>query len=158
MSNNQLPSYLKEELARRKWSGRTLAMYAGVSHSTIARAVRGTHIPDTENLRKMAIALEVEETHLLRVAGHVVAPPISEFDPSAAYIAQRLSKLPIEIRESAIETVGAVVDNIYGIISRREASRKARQARLEREKKLANEQANKVASEEANEIVDKETN
>lgn len=116
MSNNQLPTYLKEELARRNWSGRTLAMYAGVSHSTIARAVRGTHIPDTENLRKIAIALEVAETYLLRLAGHVAAPPASEFDPSATYIAQRLSKLPKGVRESAIETVGAVIDNIYNII------------------------------------------
>ncbi len=140
MSNNQLPAYLKEELKRRKWSGRTLAMYAGVSHSTIARAVRGTHIPDTENLRKIAIALEVAETHLLRLAGHVAAPPDSEFDPSAAYIAQRLSKLPKEIRESAIETVGAVVDNIYGIISRKEAVKKARLAKqAEEEKRTANE-------------------
>ena len=56
MSNNQLPSYLKEQLERRKWSGRTLAMYAAVSHSTVARAVRGTHVPDPENIRKIATA------------------------------------------------------------------------------------------------------
>ena len=147
MSNNQLPSYLKEELKRRKWSGRTLAMYAGVSHSTIARAVRGTHVPDTENLRKIAIALEVAETHLLRLAGHVAAPPDSEFDPSALYIAQRLSNLPKEIRESAIETVGSVVDNIYGIINRKEAIRKAL-TKQAKEKSPASEQINLETTEE----------
>ena len=116
MSNNQLPAYLKEQLKERKWSGRTLAMYAGVSHSTVARAVRGTHVPDPENIRKIATALEVAETHLLRLAGHVLTPPTSELDPSASYIAQRLSALPKGVREGALETVGAVVDNIYAII------------------------------------------
>lgn len=116
MSKNDLPDYLKEELKRRKWSGRTLAMYAGVSHSTVARAVRGTHVPDPENIRKIANALEVTETHLLRLAGHVSAPPATDLDPSAAYIAQRLSALPKEIREGAIETVGSVVDNIYLVL------------------------------------------
>lgn len=127
MSNNQLPNYLKEQLKRRKWSGRTLAMYAGVSHSTIARAIRGTHVPSPENLAKIAIALEVSPLHLLRLAGHLDALPASEFDPSASYIAQRLSKLPKTVRESAIETVGAVVDNIYTIVSLKEAAAKKAQ-------------------------------
>jgi len=90
-------------------------MYAGVSHSTVARAVSGTHVPGLTNLAKIAIALEVTPLHLLRLAGHIDTPPAEEFHPSATYIAQRLSKLPREIRESAIETVGAVVDNIYTI-------------------------------------------
>lgn len=122
MSNNKLPTYLKEELRRRKWSGRTLAMYAGVSHSTVARAIRGTHVPGPENLAKIATALEVTTLNLLRLAGHIDAPPASECDPSATYIAQRLSKLPKTVRESAIETVGAVVDNIYTVISIKEAA------------------------------------
>ena len=153
MSNNQLPSYLKEQLERRKWSGRTLAMYAGVSHSTVARAIRGTHIPDPENLCKIAIALEVTETYLLRLAGHVSTPPTSEFHPSATYIAQRLSKLPKGVRESAIETVGAVVDNIYTIIDLKEAARKARKAKLEAEAKAKAEKAKQQeAKEETNEV------
>ena len=140
MSNNQLPTYLKEQLARRNWSGRTLAMYAGVSHSTVARAVRGTHIPDPENLRKIAIALEVAPLYLLRLAGHVAAPPASELDPAAAYIAQRLSKLPKGVRESAIETVGAVVDNIYTIIGiKAAAAKKAQQTKQAQEEKISEE-------------------
>lgn len=127
MSNNQLPNYLKEQLKRRKWSGRTLAMYAGVSHSTVARAVNGTHVPGPENLAKIAIALEVTPLYLLRLAGHIDPPPASEFHPSATYIAQRLSKLPREVRESAIETVGAVVDNIYTIVSLKKAAAKKAQ-------------------------------
>ena len=127
MSNNQLPNYLKEQLKRRKWSGRTLAMYAEVSHSTVARAVNGTHVPGPENLAKIATALEVTTLTLLRLAGHLDALPASEYDPSATYIAQRLSKLPKAIRESAIETVGAVVDNIYTVISIKEAAAKKAQ-------------------------------
>ena len=122
MSNNLLPAYLKEQLKQRKWSGRTLAMYAGVSHSTVARAVRGTHVPDPENIRKIAMALEIAETHLLRLAGHVTTPPTSDLDPAASYIAQRLSGLPKGVREGAIQTIGAVVDNIYAITEYNQSS------------------------------------
>lgn len=140
MSNNQLPTYLKEQLARRNWSGRTLAMYAGVSHSTVARAVRGTHIPDPENLHKIAIALEVTTLNLLRLAGYVTSPAASECHPSASYIAQRLSQLPKGVRESAIETVGAVVDNIYTVIEiKAAAAKKAQQAKQEQEEEADEE-------------------
>lgn len=128
MSLNQLATYLNARLTKKGWSGRTLALYAELSQTAIARALKGKTVPDPESLRKIAVALEVEELHLLRLAGHVESPASEDLDPAAAYIARRITQLPPAVRERAIDAVGSVLDTITELVAadeRKESSQPA---------------------------------
>lgn len=72
--SDQLIEYLSEQLQKRRWSQRTLAMYAGISPNTVSYAMQGKTIPDPETIEKLARALGVDEYHMLRLAGHVEGP------------------------------------------------------------------------------------
>ncbi len=110
---NTLAQVLQRELAKRDWSGRTLAKEARVSQTAIARALREENTPGPETIRKIACALEVDETYSLRLAGHVEAEPLIQLDPAAAYIARRISALPPKTRKKAVNAVGSVVDAFW---------------------------------------------
>lgn len=111
-----LSEYLSEELRKRNWSGRQLATEAGISQSSVARVLRGDNVPKSQILRKMAKALEISETHLLHLAGHVEATPVLELDPKAAYIAERLSSLPPKTRQRAVNAIGSVVEAFWEMV------------------------------------------
>lgn len=117
MSVTPLATYLQEQLDRKGWSGRTLALYANVSQATIARAVKGETTPDPDSVRKIAAALEIEEIYLLRLAGHVESPAPDALDPEAAYIARRISELPPGVRQRAIDAVGCMLDTITDLVA-----------------------------------------
>jgi transcriptional regulator with XRE-family HTH domain len=123
--SESLASFLQRELNRRGWSGRTLAMYADLSPNTIARAVRGESVPDTDTIRKIAVVLEVDETHLLRLAGHVEETPHALSDPSVLAIAYRLEDLAPDVRLRAIQAMDAMID-VAGPGSVSEADKQAR--------------------------------
>ncbi|MGH2542344.1 MAG: helix-turn-helix domain-containing protein [Ardenticatenaceae bacterium] len=108
--SRRLADYLRQELARRDWSGRTLARYADVAPDTIAGAMRGDRTPEPDTLRKIARALRVDESFLLRLAGHLEEPSQQLTDARAIAIARRLESLPPEVRAEAIRTVNAQLD------------------------------------------------
>ena len=120
-----LSDYLQAELRRRGWSRRTLAMYADISADTAARAVRGDSVPDTETIRKIAAALQVDEVYLLRLAGHVEETPQGLSDPSIIDLAQRLEGLSPEERERVLRAINATMEAVVP----REGTKKARAER-----------------------------
>ena len=64
-----LATWLNEELRARSWSGRELARRAGVSHNTIALALRGESQPTFELCRSIAGALGCPPEDLFKRAG-----------------------------------------------------------------------------------------
>ena len=109
-NTTDLTNYIKEELEKRSWSIRTLAMYTEMSSSGLSAMLRGKSQPTAETLAKIAHVLEIDNSHLLALAGYLDTPETQPIHPAAAYIAQRLSKLPPETRDKAIEAVGGVID------------------------------------------------
>lgn len=113
--------YLLAQRKQRSWSIKELSTRSRVSGGAISMTERGKSIPETETILKMARALELDEFNILRMMSeekgdHITAPAL---EPSAAYIARRLTELPEEEREAAIQVVLAVIDNIYNMIERR---------------------------------------
>lgn len=119
MGATELADYLKQRLEREGWSQRTLAMYSEVSQPTIVRALKGDTLPEAENLRRIADALRIDQAFLFRKAGYITTPSDENIDPAARYIAQRLSQLPDDIKEQAIDAIGVQLDTISDLASKR---------------------------------------
>lgn len=119
--NTPLIIYINTERKRLGWSIRELARRAGISHGGLSNILRQKSIPETTTVEKIANALATDRAYLLQllVQSRPDAVPEPKIDPGAAYIARRLSELPDDIRDLAIDAVGAHVDNIYDIIQRR---------------------------------------
>ncbi len=102
--------YLRPELKQRGWSGRTLALKAGIGTNTVSRAIRGDGIPQPDTIHKMATALELDQRLLLGLAGHLDSERPVQLDPAAVQIAQRLSVLPDPMRVKTISAFGSMLD------------------------------------------------
>jgi transcriptional regulator with XRE-family HTH domain len=69
--NDELVTYLTEEMERRGWSARELARRAGVSHTLISSTLAGTHTPGLKFCAGVARALDVAPETILRMAGKI---------------------------------------------------------------------------------------
>ena len=107
-----LGDFLQKRIEEKGWSNREAARRAGIGSGTISRLLREEKQPRAETLKALATALDVEETRLLYLAGLLDELPTSDLDQSAAYIARRLTQLPVEIREIAIDALTAQLDAI----------------------------------------------
>lgn len=110
-----LADFVKEQMERRGWGLRTLATYSQLAPATLSKLLNSKTVPRAETLSKLAEILEVDEAHLFRLAGHIHGLDDKHLDPSARYIAQRLSELPDGVREKAIDAVSGVVDGFSQI-------------------------------------------
>ena len=66
-----LTDYLKQELEHRGWSIRNLAAKAEMSSSGLSAMLRGKSQPTAETLARLAEVLEIDKSHLLRLAGYL---------------------------------------------------------------------------------------
>jgi transcriptional regulator with XRE-family HTH domain len=122
-----LPQYLQQQLDERDWSLRTLAKHAQVAPSTISLTLRGHTVPGPDTLRRVAAALEVDETHLLRLAGHLDAPNALGRDPAVEFLAQQLDDLPPTVRTSALAAFGAMLNTILDLMGWSEGDEQVRE-------------------------------
>lgn len=128
---NALVRFLEEQLRRRGWSGRAFSGYAQVSNDTVARTLRGESIPEPDTIRKFARALEVDESYLLRLAGHLEETPAGLNDPGVIALAYRLEDLPPDMRLRAMQAMDAMLE-MAGPVSLSEIDRQSRIAELKR--------------------------
>lgn len=111
-----LVKYITAQMETRHIEGvRALAAAAKISPSAASALLKGKAPPRAETLQKVAEALQVDEVYLLRLAGYVQSLDDASFDPSARYIAQRISLLPKPLRDIAIDAVSGVVDGFWNI-------------------------------------------
>lgn len=104
----RLGSVIASRLEDRSLTQQWLAAQVGVSQATISRIIQGKFGVDAEAVYKIGEALGIDPVYLLRLAG--LPLPESPLDPTAAYIAQRLTQLPPDLRYETMDTVGRIVD------------------------------------------------
>lgn len=105
----------------RPWSQNKLARLAGLSSGGLSMIMRGVSAPEGSTLKQIADALEIDVRPLLEIA-EILEPDQQAIDPEAAYIAQKLSKLPAHLRVQAIDAVGGVVDSFTKVAEQQEAT------------------------------------
>lgn len=113
--SQELAAYLVEQVNRRGWSGREFGRHANISTYTASRILRGEGTPTPETLRRIAETLGIDETYLLRLAGHLEETPRGLRNAAVIALAQRIEDLPEGVREAALEALGAVLDSIYRV-------------------------------------------
>ncbi len=106
---------IRKHLERAGWSQRTLAINAEITHSAISKIIRGKTKPTPETVDAIGRALNVDPTHLMRLAGIPLPAEKIKRDPSVEFIAQRLDELPKKVRKQAVAAVGAQIDAIDAI-------------------------------------------
>ena len=88
-----------------------LAARSGVSQSHIARIEGGSRLPSGKVLRKIAKALELDESQLLIVAGYLSPQSpggeysLGQLDP---YVAKVLSEEPVRIQRAVVSLLTVV--------------------------------------------------
>jgi transcriptional regulator with XRE-family HTH domain len=104
-----LGEFIEHHVQKRGWSLRTLAMYASLAPSTVSNAVSARHTPSPETLRRIAEVLEVDESHLLRLAGHLEETPFGLNDPAVLAMAYRLEDLLPDERMRTIQALDMMI-------------------------------------------------
>lgn len=104
-----LGEFIEYHVNKRGWSLRTLAMYAGLAPSTVSNAVGARHTPSPETLRKIAETLDVDESHLLRLAGHLEETQSGLNDPGVLAMAYRLEDMSPDDRMRTIRALDAMI-------------------------------------------------
>ncbi len=104
-----LADYLRKRKDELGFSFRELSQKAGVSHGALGNALSGSVRPRAETLKKLAAALQVDETHLLRLAGHIETTPSEQRDPVVEKLADTLDTLPPGIRTETAQALNAVL-------------------------------------------------
>ena len=108
---------LKElaHVVRNAMNGKTqiwLAQQSGTTNSTISRLLNAKNVPSPETLKRVSKVLNLDLYHLMALAA--IPLPKSDIekklDPSAIYIAQRLSRLPFDIRIRMLSIISGILD------------------------------------------------
>ncbi len=105
----ELGAYIKGQLQRRGWSLRVLAERAGISPSTLSNLFRGKGQPGADTLQKVAGALEINEAHLLRLAGYLEDSPQGLHNADAIDLARQIEELPAPAQERAIRVIREIL-------------------------------------------------
>ncbi len=89
-----------------------LAQQSGTTNSTISRLLNAKNVPSPETLKRISKVLNLDLYHLMALAA--IPLPKSDIekklDPSAIYIAQRLSRLPFDIRIRMLSIISGILD------------------------------------------------
>jgi len=119
-ASNEIGKTLKQRRLLAELTLRELADKSGVSASHLGRIERGERFPSGYILRKIAKALELDESQLLIVAGYLSPQPSSEeyslgqLDP---YVAKVLSEEPVTMQRAVVSLltmVKAIAKNPVG--------------------------------------------
>jgi transcriptional regulator with XRE-family HTH domain len=113
--DNQKPSALinliLEKLDDLRWSQRQLSRASGVSSGAINNLLRGESVPETVTVEKIADALGIPRRKMLEALAGTQVVSEATIDPTALYMARRLTELPVAVRDTAIEVISGVLDS-----------------------------------------------
>jgi transcriptional regulator with XRE-family HTH domain len=84
-------AWLDKQLADNNLTENQLSVRAGLGHSTISKARKGT-VPGYKTCISLAQALRVSEIEVLRLAGHLPTPP--DYDPDREALYWECEQLP----------------------------------------------------------------
>jgi transcriptional regulator with XRE-family HTH domain len=86
LTDPDIASWIKRQLARRQWAAVDLARHTGLSTGAISEWTTGKRVPSTQSCLRLADAFGVDVDTVLAIAGHRLAPLPPE-DPKAELIA-----------------------------------------------------------------------
>ena len=89
---NNLSSFLNEELRNRGWSQRELARRAGLSPTSISEVLSGKRGPGKRFCQAVAKALQVPPERIFQAAGIIDAPPKTALFIELTNVAKSLSE------------------------------------------------------------------
>jgi len=110
-SNTDLSKILKQQRLMAALTLRQLSDSSGVSSSHLGRIERGERFPSGYILRKIAKALELDESQLLMLAGYLSPRSSSgEYSPGQLdpYVAKVLSEEPTHIQRAVVSLLTMV--------------------------------------------------
>ena len=110
-SNTDLSKMLKQRRLMAELTLRQLSDSSGVSSSHLGRIERGERFPSGYILRKIAKALELDESQLLMLAGYLSPRSSSgEYSPGQLdpYVAKVLSEEPTHIQRAVVSLLTMV--------------------------------------------------
>ena len=110
-SNTDLSKILKQQRLMAELTLRQLSDSSGVSSSHLGRIERGERFPSGYILRKIAKALELDESQLLMLAGYLSPRSSSgEYSPGQLdpYVAKVLSEEPTHIQRAVVSLLTMV--------------------------------------------------
>lgn len=99
---NNLATWIIEELERRDWSQRKLAKEAGLSHTQVSNVLAGNRNVTFEFCQAVATAFGESTENVMRVAG--LLPPLpSSGDQLLDQVVETFKRLPMEKRKAVLE-------------------------------------------------------
>ena len=110
-SNADLGKMLRQRRLMAELTLHQLGASSGVSSSHLGRIERGERFPSGKVLRKIAKALELDESQLLMLAGYLSPQPSGEeydlrrLDP---YVAKVLSEEPVTVQRAVVSLLTVV--------------------------------------------------
>lgn len=94
-------TWLSDELAKRDWSQRKLALKSGISQALVSMVLAGDARPTAEFCNKVAQAFSESPEKVLRMAG--LLPPIDEDDPTFQELIELARNLTLEQRQELLK-------------------------------------------------------
>lgn len=99
MTDPDIASWLRRQLARRDWSGADLARRLNVANGRVSEWTTGKRVPSPKSCLRLADAFGVDPDTVLAIAGHRAVPAPLE-DPKEELIAliRRADLSPLTIK------------------------------------------------------------
>jgi transcriptional regulator with XRE-family HTH domain len=118
-----LSSFVRARLRELKWTQTKLSEASGVSEGSISNLLNQKSVPETSTVERIADALGISRQVLLGFLTQEYQGTVSDpdIDPSAMYIARRLTRLPDYLRDTAIDAVSGVLDSFIKMAEVRES-------------------------------------
>lgn len=116
--------WLQKELNKRGWSHSELARYSGVSPGQISRVANGSRGAGPDLCIAIAKGLGLARSEVFRARGWLVSYPEDPYgpdiDPRAEKLAKRVSALPTQSRDIALDAIEPVIESVYKLTQIRE--------------------------------------
>ena len=107
--NDELATWLNEQLQRRNWSIREAARQIGVSHTSISDLINGQMNASPEMCNRLARVFDVPAVDLFRRAG-LLPPETGNEEPSLREALHLFRELPPERRKTILIAMRALLE------------------------------------------------
>lgn len=107
-----LGTEIQKHMKRVGWKQKDLANQANIGQSTISRIMRDEHRATPDTLDAIGKALEVDPTHLMRLAGIPLPKEKAKRNPEIEQLAQKLDELQPSLQSLVLTAIKSQLDAI----------------------------------------------
>ena len=124
----EFSSWLKQELIARGWSRSDLLQAVSrqghkIAASQLSFILNNARLPSPETCIAIAAGLDLPREEVFRARGWLLNPSqeLTNIDPRAERVARRVSALPAQSREIALDAIEPMLESVYKLTQIREA-------------------------------------